>query len=468
MGDAAKAVTGPACEIDLGDVALPLWIVPFDAAGACIGPETRQAVLGELASGGYTDIFLFSHGWNNAYEEAKDKYTRFITGYHDLVTERNLTRPSSYRPLMVGVLWPSIALLLPSEKAPEIAGAPESGAMISLAQESLDDDDARRAQALAEQPGLTDGQAFELARLLAPSYPDDDELNPNSEALRADDVMQIWRSLLDASESSEDEEGPEAFGRDSERQRPAAAPEAAGLRSLLRFDPRDILRAFTVYKMKDRAGHVGATGVSELLRDMLSANGAPAVGEDPHELRYPRIHLIGHSYGARVLLSALCAEPLPRPAQSLLLLEPAVNYLCFARQVPLSDQPGGYRAALECVAQPILSTFSSHDRALHDFFHLAVRRDVDLGEPKIAGLGKVPSLYCALGGWGPGGLDPDEVLEVPLKSPPNVTPSDPPDRYELQGVSYKVYALNGENGITGHSDVINRWTFWALYNLVAG
>ena len=59
----------------------------------------------------------------------------------------------------------------------------------------------------------------------------------------------------------------------------AAAPGAAGGAQSL--DPRQVIRVLTVYQMKDRAGVVGAFGVSELLRDLLNASTA-------------RVHAIGH------------------------------------------------------------------------------------------------------------------------------------------------------------------------------
>jgi hypothetical protein len=168
--------------------------------------------------------------------------------------------------------------------------------------------------------------------------------------------------------------------------------------------------------------------------------------------------MVGHSYGCKVLLSAVCAEPLPKLVDSMLLLEPAINYLCFASQVPKVGQPGQFRPALGRVRQPILSTFSSNDAALHDLFHLAVRRRSDLGELKVAALGVVPSIYAALGGWGPGGLGPGETQEIAIKAFP--------DRYALDSGAVKIYGVRGDQGISSHSDVINDWTFWALYNQV--
>lgn len=95
--------------------------------------------------------------------------------------------------------------------------------------------------------------------------------------------------------------------------------------------------------MKDRAGTVGARGVAPLLTDLLRASEA-------------RVHLLGHSFGGKVVLSALCVpSDLPRKVHAALLLQPAVSHLCFAERVPGTDRPGGYRAALQRVERPILS-----------------------------------------------------------------------------------------------------------------
>src|SRR5690606_15613941 len=61
-----------------------------------------------------------------------------------------------------------------------------------------------------------------------------------------------------------------------------------------KLDPRRIIRLLTVAIMKDRAGVVGHGGVGKVLQTLLDHSAA-------------RIHLIGHSYGAKVMLSALSA-----------------------------------------------------------------------------------------------------------------------------------------------------------------
>lgn len=453
---------GPFKRLSLGDRVVPLYMLEFSKDGACLSPRTYDALIQDAGQAGFTDVFICSHGWNNTFGDALARYENFATGYHALGQAHNLPQPDHYRPVVIGISWPSIDLLLPGEQPPRIAAVPSPAVPSPAAPDALariiaelasemPAEPAARFTELARQDSLSRPDAGVLAGLLASVYPAsgdelDDGWQPTAEA-----VMDIWTGLGQAGSATagDQPDGPEPFqappvDRPGSGAGPAssAGPQAAGLR----LDPRGILRALTVGKMKDRAGLVGLAGVGPLLAALLDAD--PAA----------RFHLTGHSYGCRVLLAALCAGALPRPVDSLLLLQPAVNYLCFAGQVPKTGKPGGFRPALRQVRQPVLSTFSARDKALHDFFHLAVRRRADLGEARIAALGQVPSLYCALGGWGPGGLTDHEAAEVLLTAYP--------DRYELRSGPVRVYGVRSDAGIGSHSDVVNDFTFWALYNQV--
>jgi hypothetical protein len=149
----------------------------------------------------------------------------------------------------------------------------------------------------------------------------------------------------------------------------------------------------------------------------------------------------------------------------MLLLQPAVNHLCFSPSLP--DQPGavgGYRPALAQVRLPILSTFSPHDFPLTKVFHLALCRQKDLGEIGVAGAGEPPNRFAALGGFGPRGEVPFRRTPT-LLPPPGVAPR-PEDFYDLGPGGPEVWALDGAGSITGHGDVTNPTTAWALLNLV--
>ena len=194
--------------------------------------------------------------------------------------------------------------------------------------------------------------------------------------------------------------------------------------------------------MKDRAGTVGANGVGPLLKSVL-------------EIGDGRVHLTGHSYGGKVVLSALTVpDHGGKKVHSVLLLQPAVNHLCFAANV--QGRVGGYRPALDRTERPIYTTFSSNDAPLSKFFHLAVRRDGDLAEQRIAA---APSQFAALGGFGPGGLEATEMRTLEILMPGT--------RYPAADAAHKVYALDGgaNKRITGHGDVRNECTEWAQIEL---
>jgi hypothetical protein len=148
----------------------------------------------------------------------------------------------------------------------------------------------------------------------------------------------------------------------------------------------------------------------------------------------------------------LCYKEIPRLVHSILLFEPAISYLCFAKDATGNGQPGGYHLAPQRVEEPLLLTFTANDIPLRQFFHLAVRRPSDLGEMQIAGA--PPSRYAALGGYGPGGVD-DESKEIPIKSF-----GDP---YDLGPGAPRIYALNGSNVIQSHGDISIEATWWALF-----
>lgn len=428
----------------------PWYIIPFDKNGNCTGPLTRDHLLTTAQNSVFTDIILFSHGWNNDWNTATQRYEDFLAGYMELRRSKHLTYPRPVHPLLVGVFWPSTALVLPWETAPAIAGGPEADDAaiaqerqeIQSVAEALKPEDVEAFYRLVQRKKLNRTEALELADLLlqlyaAPSSAGE-ELPDDSPLASAEELVKLWQSVSIAPENISGE-----FGFANE----IAEPVEAGIAGdwLTDLDPRNIIRAATVWQMKDRAGVVGSHGVGSLLRDLLTQNSAA------------RLHLIGHSYGCKMLLSALCFQRPPRPVNSLLLLQPAVSYLCFAEDITGSGQPGGYRPALNQVEQPILSTFSRHDVPLTQLFHLAVRRRKDAGEIQIAAA-TPPNRYAALGGYGPGGC-PNDCREIDI---PGVGQA-----YQLGPGAPQIYALKGDRAIANHGDVINPFTWWAFYNQLA-
>jgi hypothetical protein len=81
---------------------MPWYMMPFDRDGICTGPETRKHLLAAVAKEAFTDIYLFSHGWNNDWKDATDRYQSFIDGYSKLRAARQLPLPDGYHPLRRG------------------------------------------------------------------------------------------------------------------------------------------------------------------------------------------------------------------------------------------------------------------------------------------------------------------------------------------------------------------------------
>jgi hypothetical protein len=445
-------------------VSVPWYVIPYDRDGRCVGPRTRDHLLDALRRNEHTHVFLFSHGWNNDWKTATRRYEKFIDGFSALLSAPGVVRPLNFRPVLIGVFWPSTALVLPWERAPRIAaiGSPQAAALHDEASEDLfsnveelardlDHDACTRLYELADSTELTPAQAKELAELLRPVFEsgpaagDPTDLT-NDAPFDPDRVVADWseasRALAPAPAPVQDDEDEADYGTASPHDSTGTgAPGTAGL--LPRIPVRDAIRMTTVWKMKDRAGTVGARGVGPLLNAVLNATTAP-------------VHAIGHSYGAKVIMSAIAAQRLPRKVKSVLLLQPAISHLAFAQAQPGRHAQGGYRDALQDVTQPVTLTFTRHDTPLHRVFHLAVRRKRDLAEIAIAAEPSVPSLFAALGGYGPRGAPASERTSFPIRDPGNAYP-------ELDDALLRLVALDGERTIKGHGDISQPATFWALY-----
>jgi pimeloyl-ACP methyl ester carboxylesterase len=458
----SRTITGPYRHIGLPEGGrAPCFIIPFDKDGACSGPRTRAALIEQIATGEPSHVFLFSHGWNNTWPTAIDKYTEFIEGFARMRAQNPL--PGRFRPTIVGIFWPSAILVSTEDKAPDIAaggtseGPEEDGewlAEIMALAEEIEPGSRERFYELAQAPSITSDELAELAGMLTPVWAgrssdseDADELRSNPE-LDPDELVDLWREAASMEEPSGAAPAGVPAGPFAEapgtRSAPATlnGPSAAGV--LDTINPRNIARTATVLLMKDRAGRVGARGVARLLEDVLAATDVP-------------VHLVGHSYGCKVVMSALCrVSPSARPVESALLLQPAMSYLAFAPDVPGLNAPGGYRPALERCVQPVRATYSRFDIPLTKLFHLAVRRASDLGEVQIAA-GAPPSRYSALGGFGP--AERPDTAQVAAR---------PPGSGYDAPAGVRVVGVEASKVISGHSDISNDATWWMLLDQVLG
>ncbi len=129
------------------------------------------------------------------------------------------------------------------------------------------------------------------------------------------------------------------------------------------------------YRMKARAGDVGAFGLAPWLKLL-------------HERRPDlRLHLAGHSFGARLVTAAVSALP-PGVVHSLTLIQAAFSQFAF-------EPEGAFRNVVDPrrVAGPILITHSNRDQAVGFAYPIASR----LARQNASTLGGKSDPYGGLG-----------------------------------------------------------------------
>jgi hypothetical protein len=413
-------------------VQAPMFVIPFDKNIECLDQAARKALVAEMGRGQYTDLFVLTHGWNLDWNAAKEFCERFFTGFLTL-HQQSAPAGRPFRPLLAGILWESLAFG-PAWEGPSASGATAEGRdgaenreeMRQIAGE-LKESDVPRFYELAGKSGLDAQEGLELARILAPIYQDPDD--PQGRERSPEELVALW------------EQQGESLSTES-------APGRGSGRGVLRgwFDTiLSPLRVTSFWMMLDRAGKVGTRGFNPLLIELLNAGTAT------------HLHLVAHSFGARLMLGALCAETLPRRVDSLLLIQAAVPHLCFARDLTDRGDSGEYCNALDRVELPILTTFSRNDPALV----LVFARSIQVSPPAYLRNVRVSArphdLYAALGAVGPQGCEKESRYAEMIR---------PPGRYDLRpGSEIRLIALDGGDYIHGHWDINNTAVWWALCNL---
>ena len=409
---------------------VPFYALRYNKKGTCISPEARQKIIQNVKDDKFTDIIFYSHGWNNDWDAAQYLYSTFLRGISDMAVRHGGGLPANFKPLFVGAIWPSAALTWPGEKPPHIAALGRAPEFEALLMDIETEDRARIEDILGSGETVNESIALELAALIAPIIkPEDDPVDGVAQELSAEQLLQLWKLDEVMDDPNVSGGGFDDGGLDvTDGELTSDTITAAGLLDKLR--PRNLLRLATVYKMKDRAGVVGANGVKNTLEMFLGMTSA-------------RLHLVGHSYGCKVMLTASALAHVPRKIRSEMLYQPAISKFACDPQI------GGLRAALGNVETPICCTYSKNDVPLHKIFHRMLRRKDDVGELQFASGSK----YEAMGGYGPVAA---RVKNFPI---PSAGTPYPYIRAETQ-----MLALNGAVGIDGHSDVNNPFTYWAMLN----
>lgn len=376
---------------------LSYHLISFDGAGL-----ERPEADGELASHRasvalaeepVTDVFLFSHGWQGDVPAARRQYESWIRAMAACeadVENIDRARGGGFRALLIGMHWPSLPF-----GDEELGGGGEASfttpaEAVPVEIEAMVDAYASR---IADTPTARSALRSIIGRAIDDVAPDE-----------------LPREVADACAALDRESGLGAAGEGAE---PGADREP--------FDPDRIYRAIqeeeavsfgnvgfggllalprmlSFWAMKDRARRFGERGGHSLLIELQRTVGAD---------RGVRFHLMGHSFGC-IVASAMLVGPadkggLPRPIDSLALVQGALSLWSYCGEIPTAPGRAGYFHRMLAdgrVRGPIVTTQSEYDVAVGRWYPLAAGV---AGQVAFAP-GGLPR-YGAVGAFGLRGLD---------------------------------------------------------------
>jgi hypothetical protein len=293
---------------------LPYWEIRFDEKGQLVDDGQLPT---QLPDRHLSDLFVFCHGWNNSLASARNLYQAMFTLLSKQVDDHAACRPVG----TVGVFWPSVVFPEDDPTAPP-AAAPTGE---QLAQALAPAFRPHQQQALGKIGELLETKPADFAKLQEAhglirsfvSSPNLDATEDSGEkAILTQPTAGVFGHFAGMSKTRED------------------AQDLGDVFSHLWSGAREALRVASYYEMKNRAGVIGQTGLGPPISRLVLARAGP------------RIHLLGHSFGARLAAFALSGLPADRqgtvsPVKSLTLIQDAFSHFTFAQPMPIDTARNG-------------------------------------------------------------------------------------------------------------------------------
>ena len=360
----------------------PYFELEFDAKGKPTDPNQLTALLDGLKQRNATDVFIASHGWNNDPKEAHALYEELFTN----VKGQEASVGVAGRTFAVaGVIWPSKKFDVAEDK-PNAASLGNGVARLreqvdtliafladgsSGAKHKRDLDKAKELIPKLEKSADARREFSEILIALLPKTTGE-ERDRVLTAKVAEDMIAEDKLLKQLGSPPPKIVTGGSGGSTSMSHKPNATGQvfegAAGLGDFFKgitAGASNLLNCVTYYQMKDRAGTVGRTGVNV------------AVSRIRADLPNVKIHLVGHSFGCRVVTAA-ATGPAAKPngfVNSMTLLQGAFSHFAFSGKFDDSSKPGFYRNLIteSRVSGPILITHTRADKAVGLAYAIASR-----------------------------------------------------------------------------------------------
>ncbi len=364
------------------NIPYPYFEIRVDASGKLEDQKQIDALMTGLDSHHVTDLFVASHGWNNDAVAANELYSELFTNVK--AQEANVS--SNGRKFAVaGIIWPSKKFDA-ADDAPNAASFGDNSSRIEKQIDTL------KALLADEEGGSTAQSTLDEAKALIPKLEgsasarkkfseivlshlpgsvseEHDRVLSNEVAANmiADDKLLSQLGTPPRKTASGASGGAATMGF----AHPAASSNfegAAGIGDFfkgVKAGAANLLNYVTYYKMKDRAGTVGRGAVNALL------------GKLREEKPQVRLHVVGHSFGCRVVTAAVtgkASEP-KNFVDSMSLLQGAFSHFSFSSRFDDSGKTGFYRNLIDehRVRGPVIITHTRADKAVGMAYAIASR-----------------------------------------------------------------------------------------------
>jgi hypothetical protein len=379
---------------------IPYIAAHFDQDGA---PLNEQQV---TLPAGTTDVIVMSHGWNNTDEQAEQLYSELFTNFAAVAPDQLQKKKLA----IVGVIWPSKKFTDVVEAAvAEQAGGGGAGfgtssaaadetikAKLDLIAQMFDSKAAKNIQAAKDQLGKLDSDPAarkrfvdELRSLLDPSAAHEEDNSTLFFKLDGAVMLEKLKTPTPLVSGGGGGGGAASLGAHPTATLAGGAAGLGDIFSGIKAGAIRFLNYFTYYEMKKRAGTVGQNGVGPML-DRLAG-------------KVQRIHLVGHSFGGRVVTAASMASTTDK-LQTMSLLQTAFSHNGFSRSMN-----GFFRSVVnkQRVKGPILVTYTPNDRAVGIAYPTASR----LSGTVASAFGDKDDKFGGLGRNGAQKMEPREVVQ---------------------------------------------------------
>lgn len=385
----------------MNDIAgIPYVAAHFDRDGVVL--DKQQITLPDST----TDVIVASHGWNNTEEQAERLYTDLFTNFAAVASDQLQNKKMA----IVGVIWPSKRFTDVVDAAVAEQGR-GGGAAFGSSSTAADETIKAKLDVIAT---MFDKKA---ARKIAAAKNQIGKLESDLAARRK--FVDELRSLLDQSAAHEEDNSTLFFKLDGSvmleklkmptplvasaagsrggaasvgTPKTTQAGGAAGLGDIfsgIKSGAIRFLNYLAYYEMKKRAGTVGQKGVGPML-DRLAGD-------------VQRIHLVGHSFGCRVVTAAAAASATNK-LQSMSLLQAAFSHNGFSKSMS-----GFFRSVVDNhrIKGPIVITYTPNDRAVGIAYPVASR----LAGTVASAFGDANDKFGGLGRNGAQKMEPGEVVQ---------------------------------------------------------